>query len=67
MTNDVSAIREMLNPRKKEIKPVVDFQKREPGISLDSIWRCPECDTINHYKSNGETICEKCGYDLHNR
>lgn len=67
MTNDVSAIREMLKPRKKEIKQIVDPLKQEPSVSLDSIWRCPECDTINHYKSNGETICEKCGCDLHKR
>jgi membrane protease subunit (stomatin/prohibitin family) len=65
MTNDVSAIREILQPHKTEVKTSTATQKQEPCVLLNSIWRCPECDTINHYKSNGEAICEKCGYDLH--
>lgn len=62
MTNDVSAIREKINPHKVET-PVV--QKQEPVVVLDTVWRCVRCDTINHYKGNGEAICENCGYDLH--
>lgn len=65
MTNDVAAIREKINPHKVKMQETPVVQKQEPVVLLNSIWKCPKCDTINHYKSNGEAICEKCGYGLH--
>ena len=49
MTNDVSAIREILQPHKTEVETSTATQKQEPCVLLNLIWRCPERATINYY------------------
>lgn len=65
MTNDVRRIADKLTPSMEQPKetPIYQEEVEDPEYT-SSVWKCPKCNTLNHYKKQGDSVCKSCGHIL---